>query len=152
MQYRPPDMIMRPDMEWQSRSGASGRSFVLIVPSRQDCVPMQQTKGGKTVNTAPVLRLHQPIRVTAKYVRRSDKGRKFWQAIPIREMDCIFLGLRILSNGNRYFDSDSGWEYTPREWFAVALVAPMSASLNPFYVPPASIGILDEHIVKGSSK
>ena len=39
-----------------------------------------------------------------------------------------------------------------RSYRALALVAPMSASLNPFYVPPASIGILEEHIVKGSSK
>lgn len=59
---------------------------------------------------------------------------KFWHTVILRDARSgLFLGLRTVSDGERYCDDD-GCYYTPRKYHRVALVCP-GPGRNPVYVP-----------------
>ena len=59
---------------------------------------------------------------------------KIWETEPYNGSYGIFLGYRTLKNGTRWFDSEAGWIFTPKEHFKAALICP-SKNRNPVFVP-----------------
>lgn len=82
------------------------------------------------------------VTIREKYKRiceyRGEDTWKIWKPVSFVRSGCIYLGKRILQNGARYYDSDYGYEFKPREYINVAMVSP-SQALNIVYVPFESI-------------
>lgn len=85
----------------------------------------------------------QLITVREKYRRRQRTHEKrgtwkYWDKTPFEAGNCIFLGIRILQNGIREYDSEYGCTFDAHERLKAALVSP-GKNLNPIYVPLDSI-------------
>lgn len=101
---------------------------------------MQASSGNKVVMPAfgsPVAANEVLLRRT-KYEHRDDKYRtrkvlKVWERREKR-VDGIFLGTRVLQNGERDYDNECGYTFSATERFKVALISP-GPNLNPVYVP-----------------
>jgi len=86
----------------------------------------------------------QKVIVTGKLTRYTTyKGPherwKEWKDKSITETKALFLGWRTISNGRTDWDSDSGYNYCPKEYQKAALVICLDGKTNPFYAPAAEI-------------
>lgn len=83
------------------------------------------------------LKFGDPVNITEKYYRSrsgSNHRSRFWKRVPYKKECCIYLGLRLLKNGNVYYEFDEGYYFEPKEHFKATLVSP-GENLNPVYVP-----------------
>lgn len=82
-----------------------------------------------------ILKFGDRVNVTDKYYRSSPTmGQRVWRRIPYEKEDCIYLGLRLLQNGEVNFNNYNGHYFEPKEYFKAALVCP-NENTNPVYVP-----------------
>ena len=67
---------------------------------------------------------------------------KVWAEIPYQG-DGLFLGMRTLRNGTRYWLDEAGYVFEPKEYIQTALISQDSTS-NPFYVPLDCLEVVDK--------
>lgn len=59
---------------------------------------------------------------------------KIWIDKIINPIEVLYLGDRTLVNGTRYWESEVGYIFTPKEYLKTMLVIALDGKTNPFYV------------------
>ena len=67
-------------------------------------------------------------------VRSRQNDRKYWDTKTIEPREGVYIGMRTLANGERWWEDEVGYVFEPKEHFRAALVV-FSERENPVLIP-----------------